>query len=229
MRPISTNECRQLFVKQEKETRQLLQTILSSQMNSAVLALQHVDIRQVGYQTSPTPSPSPYHWSPTPFPSPSHWPVRHSNHMPTDFNLNVHLAASIPSPMDPPHQNFLPSLSTYQSGYSYPRVLDRRGNLAFTFPPASPDTAQSAGITQYQSVQASSQPLSEDIPVLVIPKVPRGSETAWEQVIRDWDHPDPSRFLTIAMSEWTEEWINANNVRSHYNQRSLIAIEYIEE
>jgi hypothetical protein len=65
----------------------------------------------------------------------------------------------------------------------------------------------------------------------VIPRV-YGAD-GWRQVLKDWEHPDNSRSLAVALKDWPEEWYSratssSKDYGSLYNQRRLIATEYIE-
>jgi len=70
------------------------------------------------------------------------------------------------------------------------------------------------------------------VPSRIIPKVPDGEE-GWKQVIRDWEHADPSRSLTVPLKDWPPAWYSRSECASATlgslrNQRKIIALEFID-
>jgi len=70
------------------------------------------------------------------------------------------------------------------------------------------------------------------VPSRIIPKVPDGEE-GWKQVVRDWEHADPSRSLTVPLKDWPPAWYSRSECASATlgslrNQRKIIALEFID-
>ena len=105
------------------------------------------------------------------------------------------------------------------SGHSTPSSNHRGaglGNFMFISPP-----------TPFQAAPAATtNPVMK--PFALIPDVPRGA-TGWLTVVKDWEEADPSRSLTLPLKDWPEEWRKRNELGSKYNQRRLIATEFIDE
>ena len=69
------------------------------------------------------------------------------------------------------------------------------------------------------------------VPSRIIPQVPHGKE-GWKQVIRDWEHADPSRSLEVALKKWDPSWYSGSQEASQpngslYNQCRIIAKEFM--
>ncbi|KAJ7590499.1 hypothetical protein C8J56DRAFT_1046766 [Mycena floridula] len=74
------------------------------------------------------------------------------------------------------------------------------------------------------------EPLPLPIPEhvrMMIPNIPKGPN-GWHQVVKDWDQADPSRSLTLALKDWTEDEIRRSKLGSKYNQRRMVATEFID-
>ena len=50
---------------------------------------------------------------------------------------------------------------------------------------------------------------------------------AWEQIVEDWDHPDPSRSLFVAMKNWNSNFFQSKAEEVKFGQRQVIALEFI--
>ena len=66
----------------------------------------------------------------------------------------------------------------------------------------------------------------------IIPPVQHGPD-GWKQVVHDWEHPDPSRALEVALKDWQPSWYLGSQAASQpssslYAQRRLIATEIID-
>lgn len=82
--------------------------------------------------------------------------------------------------------------------------------------------------TPYTSSQTTAPPpLVPPKRHLIIPNIAKGVD-AWKQVINDWEYSDPTRSLVTPLSEWTEADLRESKMGSKYNQRKLIATEFIE-
>src|SRR5271156_760574 len=66
--------------------------------------------------------------------------------------------------------------------------------------------------------------------VHIIPEIPRNlRDHSWEQVIKDWDEKDLSRFHHVALKDWHRDWYHWDKPESvKYCQRRMIALEFIE-
>ncbi|PPR07279.1 hypothetical protein CVT26_012439 [Gymnopilus dilepis] len=63
----------------------------------------------------------------------------------------------------------------------------------------------------------------------ILPGISRGSgANAWKEVIRDWEHADPSRSLYVALKDWKEAWRKEKSIAVKYNVRKIVALEFIE-
>ncbi|THU80443.1 hypothetical protein K435DRAFT_874378 [Dendrothele bispora CBS 962.96] len=70
-----------------------------------------------------------------------------------------------------------------------------------------------------------------DAPFLpVVPKMIPGQprDTAYKQVIKDWQEADPSRHHMFALKDWKPEWYNNQKLAMNYHHRKKIALEFIE-
>ena len=70
-------------------------------------------------------------------------------------------------------------------------------------------------------------------PSRIIPPVPCGPD-GWKQVVRDWEHPDPSRALKFTLKDWEPSWFSGSRAASLpsgslYSQRRLITTEFIQK
>ncbi|KAH7871951.1 uncharacterized protein C8R40DRAFT_1273810 [Lentinula edodes] len=118
-----------------------------------------------------------------------------------------------------PHSSFLPIRNTqipssliYSSASFVPVVGDHQ--------------------TTYIQAASSSTTQSSFLPDLThVPTIPniRPGPDGWKQVVRDWDHADPSRNHHYALRNWKPEWAKEMKLASIYNKRKLIATEFIEE
>jgi hypothetical protein len=50
---------------------------------------------------------------------------------------------------------------------------------------------------------------------------------AWEQVVKDWEHPDPSRSLFVAMKNWDSTFFRSRAEEVKFGQRQIVALEFI--
>ena len=50
---------------------------------------------------------------------------------------------------------------------------------------------------------------------------------AWEQIVEDWDYPDPSRSLFVAMKNWDSSFFQSKAEELKFGQRQVIALEFI--
>lgn len=50
---------------------------------------------------------------------------------------------------------------------------------------------------------------------------------AWEQVVKDWEHPDPSRSLFVAMKNWDSTFFRSRAEEVKFGQRQVVALEFI--
>ena len=50
---------------------------------------------------------------------------------------------------------------------------------------------------------------------------------AWEQIVEDWDYPDPSRSLFVAMKNWDSSFFQSKAEEVKFGQRQVIALEFI--
>ena len=50
---------------------------------------------------------------------------------------------------------------------------------------------------------------------------------AWEQIVEDWDYPDPSRSLFVAMKNWDSSFFQSKAEEMKFGQRQVIALEFI--
>jgi hypothetical protein len=110
------------------------------------------------------------------------------------------------------------------SSVTSPLQLDRRGH-----PVLSTSSAQSSTTTPYPVVR--SNPRKAPVPSRTIPKVPEG-EAGWKTVVRDWEHADLARSLTVALKDWPREWYSrtqsaSTTLGSLRNHRMIIATEFI--
>ncbi|KDR71666.1 hypothetical protein GALMADRAFT_75054 [Galerina marginata CBS 339.88] len=55
----------------------------------------------------------------------------------------------------------------------------------------------------------------------------RLSSKAWEQVVKDWEHADPSRSLYVAMKDWDPQWHKDTRQTQKFGQRQRVALEFI--
>lgn len=86
--------------------------------------------------------------------------------------------------------------------------------------------------TTYIQAASSSTTQSSFLPDLThVPTIPniRPGPDGWKQVVRDWEHADPSRNHHYALRNWKPEWAKEMKLASIYNKRKLIATEFIEE
>lgn len=61
-------------------------------------------------------------------------------------------------------------------------------------------------------------------PSAVVPEISRKlGATAWKQVVRDWEYPDPSRNHHTALEHWKHEWHASNRQSQLWGQRRTIA------
>ncbi|KAG7096285.1 hypothetical protein E1B28_003732 [Marasmius oreades] len=92
-----------------------------------------------------------------------------------------------------------------------------------------PSRGTTGSIDYYARVASKSTPLPKAPFNLTIPKISRQIPTheAWKQVIKDWDEPDESRGLTVALKDWEEEWYKNPSVAALYHARQKIALEFI--
>jgi hypothetical protein len=51
---------------------------------------------------------------------------------------------------------------------------------------------------------------------------------AWEQIVKDWEQPDPSRSLFVAMKNWDSTFFKSKAEEVKFGQRQLIALEFID-
>jgi hypothetical protein len=110
------------------------------------------------------------------------------------------------------------------SSVTSPLQLDRRGH-----PVLSTSSAHSSTTTPYPVVR--SNPRKAPVPSRTIPKVPEG-EAGWKMVVRDWEHADLARSLTVALKDWPREWYSrtqsaSTTLGSLRNHRMIIATEFI--
>ncbi|KAJ3856399.1 hypothetical protein EV368DRAFT_32460 [Lentinula lateritia] len=85
--------------------------------------------------------------------------------------------------------------------------------------------------TTYTQAASSSTTQSSFLPDLThVPTIPniRPGPDGWKQVVRDWEHADPSRNHHYALRNWKPEWAKEMKLASIYNKRKLIATEFIE-
>jgi hypothetical protein len=45
--------------------------------------------------------------------------------------------------------------------------------------------------------------------------------------VEDWDHPDPSRSLFVAMKNWDSSFFQSKAEEVKFGQRQVIALEFI--
>ena len=50
---------------------------------------------------------------------------------------------------------------------------------------------------------------------------------AWEQVVKDWEYPDPSRSLFVAMKNWDSSFFRSRAEEVKFGQRQVVALEFI--
>jgi hypothetical protein len=50
---------------------------------------------------------------------------------------------------------------------------------------------------------------------------------AWKQIVKDWDHPDPSRSLSVAMKNWDSSFFLSKAEEVKFGQCQSIALEFI--
>ena len=50
---------------------------------------------------------------------------------------------------------------------------------------------------------------------------------AWEQIVADWEHPDPSRSLFVVMKDWDLTFFHSRAEEVKFGQRQVIALEFI--
>ena len=78
-------------------------------------------------------------------------------------------------------------------------------------------------------------PPTSDLPPVARHCIPalkqQGNEPKWKGVVRDWQLADPTRGLDTPLGQWPKEWYSDKSRMVHaskYNQRRLIALEYLE-
>jgi len=82
-------------------------------------------------------------------------------------------------------------------------------------PPSIPYSWQTTSFTPTQSKHP-------------IPELGRNlRKCAWKQVVKDWEHPDPSRSLFVAMKDWDSTFFKSRAEEVKFGQRQLIAVEFI--
>lgn len=131
---------------------------------------------------------------------------------------------------DPQQSATLPSLIT--KALTRPPFNPLHNSTSFVIEPDRRGIPQA--IPTSQSI--SSPPSQSDRPAPdsshIIPHVARG-EAGWRQVVSDWQTPDPTRSLLVALKDWPKEWYSGSSkvsktVGSLYSQRRSIALEYLE-
>lgn len=124
-----------------------------------------------------------------------------------------------PSPIPIP---FHPPFPTYHANTVTSR--DRRGNLIL-------DNGFGMQTGHHLVNIAKPSRMAPPNPSRLIPAV-SGSD-GWKQIVQDWEHPDPSRALEVALKDWDPSWYSGSRAASRhtgslYGQRRLIATEFIE-
>jgi hypothetical protein len=136
-------------------------------------------------------------------------------------STNLPLPDPVPSPqyiVTPTPKPLFPPPSSSCDGFL---SVNRRGILMPL--PAFQQTSNNVGNPSTRSAP---------VPSRIIPKVPDGEE-GWKQVVRDWEHADPSRSLLVALKDWPAEWYSRSECASATlgslrNQRKIIATEFID-
>jgi hypothetical protein len=122
-----------------------------------------------------------------------------------------------------------------------------------TAPGHGPHSLCNVGDRLHPNRQSVSHPPSTATPALISPPTPliplstshqapvmrrcipelsrRSNEPIWKAVVRDWLLADPARGLDTPLGQWPKEWYTKKSRPEHaskYNQRRLIALEYLE-
>ena len=65
-------------------------------------------------------------------------------------------------------------------------------------------------------------------PTHVIPEIGHGySQDAWVQAVKDWEAADPSCCHSILLKDWAHEWHTSSGQTTKYEQRKMVALEFI--
>lgn len=138
---------------------------------------------------------------PTLFPSPS--------------QPNECLAQSFPGPL------FIPSnSSSLRRGLSnYPTILNNSEDL-INQPPLKRCRLENSRPNTIESPTGPSH---------IIPEIGRSyGARGWVQVVKDWEEADLSRSHPTPLKDWLAEWHKTTRQSSMYQQRQLIALEFID-
>ncbi|KAK7028811.1 hypothetical protein VNI00_014824 [Paramarasmius palmivorus] len=99
-------------------------------------------------------------------------------------------------------------------------------NSSIIVPPLSFNPA-ATGYQTYSTAPSQSTPIPDAEFSIRVPRITCGRDVAWEQVIKDWDQPDPTREHMYALKDWKQEWIDHPAFAMQYRDRRKIALEFV--
>ena len=106
-----------------------------------------------------------------------------------------------------------------------------RYNLPSIPSPLTPNGRTSRGTCQSNQGQRQREPepeYSSQTTKHAVPVLGRNLRgRAWEQIVEDWDNPDPSRSLFVAMKNWNSNFFQSKAEEVKFGQRQVIALEFI--
>ncbi|KIM44296.1 hypothetical protein M413DRAFT_25722 [Hebeloma cylindrosporum] len=133
----------------------------------------------------------------------------------------------------PPHEHLLDGCPRYNTGSPPPHCQDLSCpyHLDASIPPLSiphshPTLEQNQrGPGNHGHSGANSTRPTKHF----VPELGRNlRKRAWEQIVKDWEHPDPSRSLFVAMKNWDSTFFKSKAEEVKFGQRQMIAVEFID-
>ncbi|KAF9060392.1 hypothetical protein BDP27DRAFT_1430155 [Rhodocollybia butyracea] len=115
--------------------------------------------------------------------------------------------------------------STHFGSFNTPGFASKTSPTSYTTGPSKATYSQLATTGPLKSGSILLPGLAH-LPV-VIPKISPDPD-AWKQVVLDWDKTDPTCDHHYALKDWKPEWAKETRLSTHYGQRRMIALEFID-
>ena len=62
----------------------------------------------------------------------------------------------------------------------------------------------------------------------IVPEIGHGyGEQAWMRAVKDWENTDESRGLDTPLKDWDPKWLKESGQSTKYHQREIVALEFI--